>query len=251
MYLLEKEITVLNVERKEDKTMEKEFKIYRLCWIASIFFYSFVVFKLRFSLDRFGLNIITGSFVLAILGLIMQAAVMDSAYKNGKLNAVFYRLPVIKVGMLGLVVMILITALIGLVPDFPLWLASIACLIVTFGILIAINRVEKRAETIESIDEKIEDQTEFIRSMTIAAESLMNSVHSEKIKKVCKKVYEGFRYSDPMSTELSMDEEEKIREQFSKFILAVKNEDKGQVDEISEKILQTLEKRNKRLRYTK
>ena len=76
-------------------------------------------------------------------------------------------------------------------------------------------------------------------------------IKSEKIKKECKKVYEAFRYSDPMSTELILDEEERIREQFSKFVSSVKNEDLNLIKETSVEIQRLLEVRNKRLRYMK
>lgn len=251
IYLHIRETIVQSVERKEADEMEREFKLYRKCWIASVFFYSLVMFIKKSPIESFGFNMITGVFLLTVLGLMMQAIFMTSAYKKGKLNSVFYRLPMVRIGMTGLFGMGIITILIGLIPNFPLWFGAVICLIFAIGIALASSLAEKNASYLESVDEKIKDQTEFIQSMTIASESLMKRVQSEKIKKECKKVYEAFRYSDPMSTELILDEEERIREQFSKFVSSVKNEDLNLIKETSVEIQRLLEARNKRLRYMK
>ena len=109
---------------------------------------------------------------------------------------------------------------------------------------VAINEVER-------IDQKIETQTAFIKSLIVDAESLAARAKSETIKAECKKVYEAIRYSDPMShAELATIESE-IAHQFSLFIDAVKADDTEKALVIATEICLLINDRNKKCKSLK
>ena len=50
--------------------------------------------------------------------------------------------------------------------------------------------------------------------MTVEAQNLVNRANASMLKKQCKKVYDAFRYSDPMSSVALADIEQRIKEEF-------------------------------------
>ena len=227
--------------------MEKQFRQFWILSAGALIFYNLFAWQSGFSISDLSDKVMIGSFVLINLSMIMQLILMSSAYKAGKLACVFYHLPLIKIGFYGLTAMILMILLVLFVPDFPAWIGALGCLIIAFIEECFSFKAKKTAEYIESVDDKIADQTDFIRSMTVASKALIESAESEEMKKECKKIYETFRYSDPMSTSDLIDEEERIHDLFLTFISAVKNSQSEQAKLISNELQQKIQERNYKL----
>ncbi len=109
---------------------------------------------------------------------------------------------------------------------------------------ITVIKAAAAASVVGGIDEKIKEQTFFIKSLTVDAESLMSSAKSDELRAEAKKVYEAIRSSDPMSDPRLADAEAEIRSQFSAFEDAVIADDAELAKANAQSLLSAVEKRN-------
>ena len=79
---------------------------------------------------------------------------------------------------------------------------------------IAVISAGAAGSIVANLDQKVEEKTTFIRNLTIDAENLMNRANAPMLKNQCKKVLEAVRYSDPMSSKVLSNIEQRIQEEF-------------------------------------
>ncbi len=227
--------------------MEKEFKEFQICSLAALVFYNIFAIRSGFSMQDASNKVVIGTFILVNLSLIMQSILIFSAYRAGKLSHVFYHFPLIKIGLWGLAGIVFMIVVILFVPNFPNWIGAIGCMMIACITVFASIKAKKTADYLESIDDRILNQTDFIRSMTTVSKQLIQKTDSKEIRKECQKVYELFRYADPMSTEDLIELEGEIQVLFSRLIEAVKKSELEQVQMISNEIQQKIQERNSKL----
>ena len=104
---------------------------------------------------------------------------------------------------------------------------------------------------IEIKDEKIKEQTQFIKLLTADAEHLMSSSKTAELKAEAKKVYEAIRYSDPMSNEALADIEGQIQSEFAFFTQAIRSEDLELAKSVADGLLNLIDARNKKCKVLK
>ena len=101
------------------------------------------------------------------------------------------------------------------------------------------------------VDEKIKEQTQFIKLLTADAEHLMSSSKTAELKAEAKKVYEAIRYSDPMSNEALADIEGQIQSEFAFFTQAIRSEDLELAKSVADGLLNLIDARNKKCKVLK
>ena len=126
------------------------------------------------------------------------------------------------------------------------WVGVILCAIVLVANVLSVVKATAAVEEIERVDEKIKEQTFFIKSLTVDADTLMASAKSEAVKAECKKVYEAIRYSDPMSHHALASVESQITIQFHALSEAVEGDDADLVAAIAKNLTVLIEDRNKK-----
>ena len=138
-----------------------------------------------------------------------------------------------------------------IISPLPYWVGIILCAIVLAFNIIAVVKATAAIDIVGGIDKKVKEDTFFIKSLTVDAESLISRTKSENIKAECKKVYEAVRYSDPMSSAALTSIESDITIKFSKLFEAVVSEDSEVAVTLADEIIILLGDRNKKCRLLK
>ena len=140
--------------------------------------------------------------------------------------------------------------------DLRFWIAWLFVMAAFVGNLLCANKAfqaenpaDWAGEAVSATHEKVKAQTQFIKLLTVDAETLLGRAKTPDAKIAAKKVYEALRYSDPMSSEALGEIEAELAEKFRALEAAV-TADQG-VTEAAESLLETLTERNRKCRATK
>jgi hypothetical protein len=163
----------------------------------------------------------------------------------------FYRISLIKTSYSGLIATFIVGGLCMVISPLPYWVGVIACSIVLAVNVISVIKAAAVVGEVERIDQKVKQQTFFIKSLTVDADSLMARAQSEAAKDACKKVYEAVRYSDPMSNEMLGSVEGQITLKFAEFSDAVAAGDDAAIDATAQEVLILIKDRNSKCKLLK
>ena len=231
--------------------MKKRFIIYVLAWVLLLGAFNAIAFLSPgwVNYDKYTASFWIGySFIsIAFVGQLICAAVTFSAKTAQK---TFYRIPLVKKSYAGLIASFIFGGLCMFISPLPAWIGAIICAVILFFNVKAILKMGVAVNEVERIDEKVQKKTVFIKSMTIDADTLMAQAKSDALKAECKKVYEAFRYSDPMSDDKLGSIEDEILAKFSEFSDAVKSE-ADNVADIAQNVVALIENRNKKCKLLK
>ncbi len=199
--------------------------------------------------NRYDLTFLIGlvmAFAGTLLAVILVAALKISTKEKAFLNIAQF--------IIAYVLVVLSLALAGVylyVGNVSNWFIY-ALLAVVFGFaIVAMLSAKVAVRTVETIGEKVNVQTLFVKSLTATAEHLMNTSKTAEFKVLTKKVYEAVRYSDPMSNALLIEMEEKIQNGFSDFENAVLGEDYELACSTADELLSLIDVRNKKCKLLK
>lgn len=233
--------------------MNKNFKYYLSGWAILLVLFNVIVFVAPSEIA--GMNKLGGAFwsgyIFIIFAFFGQLVCAYVALKAENLKKLFYNIPLVSVSWTGLVLTLIFGTLCMVIPNLPNWVGIILCFIVLGFTAISVVKAKLAADLVESVDDKIEAQTFFIKSLTIDAESLIARAKNDNIKAECKKVYEAIRYSDPMSNDALSSVESEITIKFAKFSDAVAEDNKENVTEFASEIIILLGDRNKKCKLLK
>ena len=234
--------------------MKRNFKFYALTWAIFLVLFNTIVFLIRTIISGYVINYdarfwIAWLFVMvAFAGNLLCA---NWAFRAENLERLFYKVPLITVSYIGLIVMLVLGGLLMLIPNCPAWIAAVVCVAVAAFTAVAIVKADWAGEAVSVVHEKTKVQTQFIKLLTVDAETLLSKTKNlnDKDKAAAQKVYEALRYSDPMSSESLGGIEIELAEKFKSFETAVNTE--MDVTVAAESLLETLEKRNRLCKLNK
>ena len=232
--------------------MKKVFKFYSAVWAILLALFNVISFV---SVGWAGISKYTPSFwvgyTFITLSFIGQIVCAYFALKDNDTKKTFYNVSLISTSYTGLILSFVFGGLCMIISPLPYWVGIILCAIVLAFNTIAVVKATAVIDIVSSIDEKVKENTLFIKSLTVDAESLMSRAKSETIKAKCKKVYEAVRYSDPMSSAALTSIESDITIKFSKLFEAVVSEDSEVAVTLADEIIILLGDRNKKCRLLK
>lgn len=233
--------------------MKKRFNLYAAAWVLLFVLFNLLVFiPPRFvgEYDKFG-----GAFWAGYIGITVafvgQLVCAHFALKAENAQKLFYRLPLVTVSYTGLVLTLVCGGLCMVVPDLPNWVGALVCLLILVFCAVAVIKAAAAAEIVAGVDEKVKTQMQFIKNLTVDAETLCARAQTDAAKAACKKVYEAIRYSDPMSSDALADVEAEITAKFDEFTTAVNATDEEKTREIASEVVWLVEERNNKCRILK
>ncbi len=233
--------------------MQNGFKRFIPIWAVLLVVFNLIVFLVRPLLPGYEIHY-DGRFwviwVFIILAFLGNLFCTYKAFQAENAQKMFYNLPLITISWSGLIAIMVIGSVMMLIPDFPAWIAAVVCVLIVALHAIAIAKASWAAEAVERVDEKVKNQTSFIRNMTAEAQGLIDRAKSEEARAECKKVYEALRYSDPVSNDALADVEGQIELGFNELSNAVTscNEDVGP---IANKLVLAIDDRNRKCKALK
>ena len=225
--------------------MKKNFKSYALIWAIFLVAFNVIVFLVRPIIPGYEIHYdlrfwIAWLFVMAaFVGNLLCA---NKAFQAENLEKLFYKVPLISVSYRGLIGMLVLGGALMLIPNCPAWIAAIVCVAIAAFTAVAVVKADWAGEAVSATHEKVKAQTQFIKLLTVDAET-------PDAKIATKKVYEALRYSDPMSSEALGEIEAELAEKFRALEAAV-TADQG-VTEAAESLLETLAERNRKCKAMK
>lgn len=226
--------------------MKKNIKSYALIWAIFLVAFNAVVFLVRPIIPGYEIRYdarfwIAWVFVMA--AFVGNLVCANAAFKAENLQKLFYNIPLITVSYSGLILMLVLGAVLMLLPNCPAWIAAVVCIAVATFTAVAVVKAGWAAEAVTETHEKVAQRTQFIKLLTVEAETLMTAAKNPETQAAAKKVYEAVRYSDPMSSDALTAIESELSEKFKAFEAAVTS---GTAPEpAAEDFLATLEKRNR------
>lgn len=232
--------------------MKKNFKFYAIIWAVFLALFNALVFLIRpfmpwfegFSDPQFW---IAWAFIL--VSFIANLLCAYKAFREENLEKLFYRLPLITVSYTCLIVMLVLGSVLLMIPFSSVWITVVVCVVITAISAVAVLRADWAGEVVNATHEKVKTQTQFIKLLTVDAETLMNKANTPESKIAAKKVYEAVRYSDPMSNPALGGVEAELAEKYNVFKSAVVYN--TGVDQAADSLLETLDERNKKCRALK
>lgn len=233
--------------------MNKRIRTYAVIW--AILFALFNVICFVAPNEIAGANNFVGAFwngyIFITLAFIGQLVCSYFALKAESLQKMFYNIPLITISYTGLIVMLIVGALAMAIPNLPNWIGIIVCLAVLAFTAVSVITAKAAGAIVSGIDEDVQAKTSFIKKITLDAENLVNRAKSPMLKKLCIKVYDAFRYSDPMSNKQLSDIENRIMEEFSMLTDAVLADDLDLTESSANEVITLVEERNSKCKLLK
>lgn len=203
--------------------MKKNFKFYAITWAILLALFNILVFLTpneAAGMTKFGGAFWSG-YVFITLAFIGQLICGYVAFRADTREKLFLNLPLITISYATLVTSIVLGTVCMIIPDLPNWVGIILCAAVLALNAVAVVKAQAAATLVSEVGEKVKTQTAFIKTMTVEADSLIARAKSDETQAACKKVYEAFRYSDPMSTPALAETDAQIKTVFDSFKTAV------------------------------
>jgi len=207
--------------------MKKTIKFYTAIWAICLLLFNALAFvtpnKIA-DVSKFDGAFWVG-YIFITIAFIGQLICVYIAFKADNIKKLFYNIPLISISYVGLVVMLVVGGLTMAIPGMPNGFSTIICLATLGFTAISVIKATFAAEIVSDIDDKIATETAFIKAMTVESRNLVNRANASTLKKQCKKVYDAFRYSDPMSSVALADIEQRIKEEFDALTDAIIGDD--------------------------
>lgn len=232
--------------------MNKNFKYYVIAWIILLAVFNAIVFATpseAAGLSKFGGAFWSG-YILITLAFIGQLVCAVFAFKSKTKEKLFLHLPLITISFSALIVSLIVGVVCMVIPGLPNWVGAVACILILGFTALSVVKAKAAASLVSDLGDKVKSQTVFIKYMTANAETLITRAAAPEAKAAAKKVWEAFRYSDPMSDEGLADVESRISQAFDAFARAVTS-GAGDVTGAAESVLVLVQDRNTKCKLLK
>ena len=232
--------------------MRKLLKSYAIIWAVLLALFNVIAFV---SVGWAGMEKYTPSFwigyIFITLAFAGQLICAYFALKDNDLKRTFYNISLLTTSYSGLILSFVFGGLCMLISPLPYWVGIILCAIVLAANVIAVVKASAAIDLVSEVDEKVKENTFFIKSLTVDAESLVSRAKSEGVKTACKKVYEAARYSDPMSSSALASVESEITINLSKLSDAVISDNFDVATECASELVVLFNERNRKCKLLK
>ncbi len=233
--------------------MKKNFKLYAVVWAILLIVFNVLVFATpsEYNGESKFTSIFYIGYALVMAGFVGQLVCAFVGLREDNIQKLFYNIPLLKTSTISLVVTAVAGSVFMAIPTAQPWIAGIVSVLALAFAAIAIIKAKATGDIVGDIDDKIKTQTSFIKGITLDAEMLVSNVSTPEIKAEIKKVYEAFRFSDPMSSEALSDVEGRIQNQFNLLQEVAITEDADRVLQVSKDLLSLIDYRNKKCKISK
>ncbi len=199
-------------------------KVYVVVWLVAVILFHILMFALPNNL----LDPSTGRFWIVYSAIIVsflgQAGCSWLYASRKRKQERFLMFPVAAIGYTALLASFLLGVEAVAKPFLPDWMVAAAAIAAGAFYALSVVKTAAAAEMVMELEDRVEEQTSRLRSMTAQARALSQSADGD-MKKYAKAVYEELRYSDPVSAPQMFSVEEGLKEVYDAFSKAVREKD--------------------------
>lgn len=176
-------------------------------------------------------------FAFTILSLVLGAAVSIYAFDNGTtLVSKFYGYPVFRIGFLYTVSQVVISVLIfavGVFVNIPYWIGLSVSILLLGVALIGVIATDNARDYADEVDVKNETSTKALTRFNVDIADILDACNNPEVYEPLKKLNEKFKYSDQVSSPVTEEKEEEIKQEIEKLKNIINNEStENIIDEI-------------------
>lgn len=234
--------------------MKKNFKYFGIVWLITLALFNAVTFITPAEIagiNRFIQPVFWITYSLISLAFVIQLVSAYVVCNKNTAEKVFLSIPLLRVGYVAIALSLVVGAVFMVVPVIPTWIGAIVCLLVAGFFVVGTIKVIAVADVVVGVGEKIEQKTEFMKTVVVEVESIMARATTTEIQAETKKVYEALRYSDYMSCAELLKIEVHIEDHIEQLKIAVTNEDLEMVQAETKELLLLIKERNSKCKMLK
>lgn len=206
--------------------------------------------KTEFTSPRYTVSFYT-AIAIAVLGYIFAVVLTFIGFKKQQnADGTFYGIPFLYSGTATYIILTVLSTAALFFNLNPVIQFIIALIIVALALGRLLQNFAAR-ELVTERGEQIKEQTFFIKSLTIDAQSLANSAKTDEMKTLANNVYETVRYSDPMSNSQLEAIENEIETKFNQFSAAVKSDNVALAKSTADELVTFIKDRNNKCKLLK
>lgn len=229
--------------------MKKRVGIYIIIW--AIFLVIFNAVALTFAMtDGVTVNFWIG-YITVTAAFVLQLFVGKKAFSEDELQKKFYGFSVSVISGIALACCLVSGIFVMMLPAASGWTAFTICVIFIGLSAASVLSAERAAEVISETDKQVRRNTFTIKKLTSDAEHLYMSADDDKMKECAKRVYEAFRYSDPVSNQALYMINERISRQFAEFEAAFDREDYDICCAAGRELIKLIDERSRECKFLK
>lgn len=221
--------------------MKKYLTTYIGVFAVLLVVFSLVAFICTAEADAFG-GVFWLSYGLVVLTFVLNLSFAWAGMQANSAKEMFNSMAYLRTCGASLTMTIVVSSVCMVVPQLPLWICAVVC-VLTVGLnTISFLKAKGAAEIVEAVDKKVASTTAFIKLLTADAKTLADTAKGEENQALTKKVYEAIRYSDPVCDPAVAGIDSQIRASFDIFAKTVQAEQNADI--AAENLLYLLKQRN-------
>lgn len=202
--------------------MKKYFKYYGICWAITLVVFNVITFVA--GSETVGLALLSPSFwvgyvfiTLAFIGNLICSLIF---FKEENKSKVFLNIPIINLAYSALIVSLIAGTIAMAVPVIPYWIGVIVDVLILAFYSISIVKASAAVDIVNDVEQKVKNQTFFIKSLICDIEMLAEREDNPEIKQHLIKLTEKAKFSDPTSNDALADLESKIANKVNELKIA-------------------------------
>lgn len=230
--------------------MKNANKYYGVAWgIAVVAFHIIMI-----AIPKTEIGLEKGSYwviYLAVMVSLIGQAACTRIYTDKKTKEErFLYIPVVLISYIALLMTLLLSLEAVTLSFLPAWFTVIVALLVLCFYAFAVIRTMAAADMVMEIDKKVEQRTDFMRTLTAKASALTKTVPADR-KKQAVKVYEALRYSDPVSCAELKEFDEKLDAAYQHFADVIRQGEDKNAETEADRVCAMVKERNELCRRYK
>ena len=180
-----------------------------------------------------------------LFAILFQLYIFKTSF-DGDVKSRFYGFPLARVGVYYLVAQLILSiAEIALAFIIPLWVVVIVnALLLALAVIGCVTTDAMRDEIIRQ-DVQLKKDVSRMRELQSLAASMLAQCTDEDMKQTVKKIADELRFSDPVSSNATVELEEELKNQMADIQQAVADGDASSAKMLCEKLLSSLAERNR------
>lgn len=193
------------------------------------------------------------SFAFTLISLLVQLYVLKSSFAHGdNARSKFYGFPIAQVGLIYLVIQLIVGLLCILLGKIlPVWVALLVFIVILAAAAIGLITVEGIRDEVERQDEALKQSIKNMRTLQSKAAAIAAQCEDADVKKALAALADKFRFSDPVSSDATVEAEENLAALTDELQSAVLDRDTEAVVSLAGKVEAALAERNRLCKLNK